>query len=146
MRHSTIRLATVRPATLRLVAAAAVVGAAALGLTACTPAGSSDSASGSSSASVLPPVIEKISDLDGTTVQVPLTNTVDLVTADGDDVTAWSAEIADDTIAEFVRGKEDGGATFNPGLTPLAAGTTDVVLTNTTTGEKVAFTLEVTAG
>src|SRR5690242_14909563 len=114
MRRSTSRI--------RFVSTIALVGAAALGLAACSGTTSTDSgsgagtgaatsaASGSAGAGVLPPVIVTIADLDGTTVTVPLGNTVDLVTAKDSDVTAWSATISDDTVAEFVPGKTDGGA------------------------------------
>jgi hypothetical protein len=137
--------------TTRLLAAFAIVGAAATGLAACSST-SSDSGSGStptasataSSNSVLPPIIVELADAEGTTVEVPLDNVVDLVTGDDDSVTAWTAKIADESIVEFVPGKDDGSAQFNPGLTPLAEGTTDVVLTNSETDSTVAFTVTVT--
>lgn len=50
-------------------------------------------------------------------------------------VDSYTAEIADPSILEFVQGmKEDGGATFNPGLKPLKVGTTEVTMTNAQAG------------
>ncbi|MGA1835691.1 hypothetical protein VD659_02050 [Herbiconiux sp. 11R-BC] len=142
----------------RILAAAALAAAAALGLAACssgsgdsgaaTPTAVAPSSSASStagSAGMLPPIIVNVADIDGTTVDVPLGNTIDLVTASGEDPTVWTAKIADPAIAEFVPGKNDGSATFNPGITPLAVGSTDVVLSNPTTDARVSFTVNVTA-
>lgn len=129
----------------RLFAVTALVVAATLGVAGCTAGASDTPAPGESSASsALPPVIVELAAIDGTTVEVPLGTLVDLVTATDDDVTAWTAEIKDDTVAEFVPGKDDGSAVFNPGLKPRAEGTTEVVLSNSLTSEKLAFTLTVT--
>lgn len=91
---------------------------------------------------MLPPVIVDLGAVDGTEVEVPVGGTVDLV-GDDEHFTAWSAELSDPEIAEFVPGKDDGSAQFNPGLTALAEGDTEVTLTNDESGEKVEFTLEV---
>ena len=142
----------------RILVSIAVIGAAALGLSACS-SGSDDSAgttpatagtpgassTASASTGVLPPVIVNIADIDGTTVDVPLGNTIDLVTGEGEDPTTWTAKLSDESVAEFVPGKNDGSATFNPGITPLAEGTTDVVLSNPATDASVSFTVNVTA-
>ena len=57
----------------------------------------------------------------------------------------YTAEIADPSILEFVQGKEDGGATFNPGLKPLKVGTTEVTMTNAQGGiQPLTFTVKVT--
>jgi hypothetical protein len=138
--------------TTRVLSVFAIVGAAVLGLSACASSGSGDttpaptSTSGSgSSTSALPPIIVELDAIDGTTVEVPFDNVIDLVTADGDDVTAWTAKLSDESVAEFVPGKDDGSAQFNPGITPLAEGTTDVVMSNPTTDATVSFTVTVTA-
>ena len=142
--------------TTRVLSVFAIVGAAVLGLTACSSGSATDSGSGGStttspsatsepSNSALPPVIVELSDIDGTTVEVPLDNVVDLVVADGDDVTAWTAKLSDESVAEFIPGKDDGSAQFNPGIKPLAEGTTDVVMSNPTTDASVSFTVTVTA-
>ncbi|GAA2466310.1 hypothetical protein [Agromyces soli] len=124
-----------------LLAAAAL--AAALGGCA---AGGTDSPSASpgasDGASVLPPVIVDLGAVDGTTVEVPVGGTVDLV-GDDEHFLAWTAELSDPEVAEFVPGKDDGSAQFNPGLTALAEGDTEVTLSNDESGDKVEFTVEV---
>ncbi|MFB7843099.1 hypothetical protein [Microbacterium sp. NPDC056052] len=130
-----------------LVAGAALA-TAALGLAGCsggaTPAESTSSATGTTGAGVLPPVIADLGSIDGTTVQVPLGNTIDL-TGDDKDFTHWTADITDPKILSFVPGKDDGSAQFNPGLDPLAEGTTKVTMDNSASGAHVDFTVEVTA-
>ena len=108
----------------------------ALWLTACSSGGSS----GGSSA--LPPVIVEIDSLDGTTVEVTEGGSVDL-TGDDETYTAWTADIADPDVVEFVPGRDDGSAQFNPGLTATSVGETDVTLENGETGDSVTFTVEV---
>lgn len=104
----------------------------ALGLSAC-----------SSTEEQLPPVIVDISSVDGTTVSVPVGGAVDL-TGDDKTYTAWTAKIADDKVVAFVPGKDDGSASFNPGLDALAEGSSEVTLTNSETDDSVTFTVEVT--
>ncbi|MGK9147623.1 hypothetical protein KXS11_08375 [Plantibacter flavus] len=119
-----------------------VVLGAVLGTSACSDgAGSSSAQSSASDAGVIAPIIVQLADQDGRTVTVGLDNVVDLVAVDPK---AWTATIADPSIAEFVAGGTRGGATFNPGLQPLAAGTTEVTLKNGSDGSTVVFTLEVT--
>ncbi|MEQ1699993.1 MAG: hypothetical protein ABMA25_07785, partial [Ilumatobacteraceae bacterium] len=62
---------------------------------------------------------------------------------DAEEPTAWSATTADPSILTFEAGTSDGGAEFNPGFTPLKAGTTEVTMTDGTT--TVTFTVTVTA-
>lgn len=93
--------------------------------------------------SALPPIIADLSSIDSTTVEVPVGSTVDL-TGGGDAVTDWTAEIADEAVASFVPGRDDGSATFNPGLDALAAGSTEVTMTNSSSGDTVTFTVNVT--
>lgn len=104
----------------------------ALGLSACSP-----------TEEQLPPVIVDISSVDGTTVSVPVGGAVDL-TGDEKTYTAWTAKIADDKVVAFVPGKDDGSASFNPGLDALAEGSSEVTLTNSETDDSVTFTVEVT--
>lgn len=91
-------------------------------------------------AQVVAPVMVDLASVGGTTVTVPLGNVVILGTDTPD---AWTATIADPAVASFTAGGTDGSATFNPGLTPMGAGTTEVTLTDGTT--TVTFTLTVTA-
>jgi len=130
-----------------LVAGAALA-TASLGLTGCSggaaPAVSASSAPATTAAGALPPIIADFGSIDGTTVQVPLGNTIDL-TGDDKDFTHWTAEVADPKILSFVPGKDDGSARFNPGLDALAAGTTKVTMDNSASGKHLAFTVTVTA-
>jgi len=125
----------------RVAASVAVMLGVALGgfgLTGCTASGGSSG--GDSSA--LPPVIVDLGDVDGTTVEVTEGGTIDL-TGDDDTYAAWTADIADPDVVEFVPGRDDGSAQFNPGLTATSVGETDVTLDNGETGESVTFTVDV---
>jgi len=132
------------PNTLRVGASVAVlIAAGALALTGCTSTsdgGASHPAT--ASAEVVAPVIVDLNDVDGTTVEVEVGNTIDL-TGDDETYADWGAEIADDDIVEFTPGRDDGSAQFNPGLNALAVGETEVRLDNTTTDQTVTFTVKV---
>ena len=93
---------------------------------------------------VLPPVIADLTTIDGTTVEVRVGGVIDL-TGDTKTFTDWTADITDPKIAEFTPGRNEGGASFNPGIKGLAAGTTAVKMTNSTTATSVSFTVTVTA-
>ena len=125
----------------------------ALALTAATAAcGDDDDATTTTTASadsgtvgnVLPPVVLDLASADGTTVSVAVGGVVDL-TGGGDDVAAWSAEVADPSVVSFTAGRDDGSATFNPGLTGVAEGSSEVTLTNSSSGDTVTLTVDVTA-
>ncbi|MFE6253898.1 hypothetical protein [Agromyces sp. NPDC057865] len=125
----------------RVAASVAVMLGVALGgfgLTGCTASGGSSG--GDSSA--LPPVIVDLGDVDGTTVEVPEGGSVDL-TGDDETYTDWTADIADPSVVEFVPGRDDGSAQFNPGLTAKSVGTTEVTLDNSESGDSVTFTVDV---
>lgn len=124
--------------------AIALVGAATLGLTACSSA-STDSAStdtSSQASQVIAPIIVDTADLNGTTVDLPLNNVMD-INVPADTEADWTATVADPSILEFTAGGTDGGATMNPGIKPLKAGSTEVTLTNSKTGDTVTFTVNV---
>lgn len=113
----------------------AVLGAGGLALSGCSQPGTpADSA--------LPPVIVELDTVDGTTVEVPVGGSIDL-TGDDETFTEWTADIADPEIVEFVPGRDDGSAQFNPGLTATSVGETEVTLENGDTGDTVTFTVEV---
>jgi hypothetical protein len=113
----------------------AVLGVGGLALSGCSQPGTpSDSA--------LPPVIVELDTVDGTTVEVPEGGSIDL-TGDDETFTEWTADIADPEIVEFVPGRDDGSAQFNPGLTATSVGETEVTLENSETGDTVTFTVEV---
>jgi hypothetical protein len=130
------------PNTVRTGASVAAL-LAALTLAGCAPS-SGDHASHppSESAAVVSPVIADLHDVDGTTVEVAVGNTIDL-TGDDETYADWMAEIADERVVAFVGGRDDGSAQFNPGLDALAAGETEVTLDNASTGDTVTFTVHV---
>ena len=76
------------------------------------------------------------------TVEVPEGGSVDL-TGDDETFTEWTADIADPEVVEFVPGREDGSAQFNPGLTAESVGSTEVTLENGESGDTVTFTVDV---
>jgi hypothetical protein len=116
------------------VLAVLVAATALLGLAGCAPA-----------APVVAPITVSVGDLQGTTVDVPADSMLNIKTGDLA-VDSYTATIADTSIAEFVQGKKDGSATFDPGLKPLKVGETEVTLANADGGiEKVTFTLKVTS-
>lgn len=116
--------------SLRILAAAAVVSAV-VGLSACAPT------------PVIAPVTVSANDLQGDTVELVVGQVLNINTGDLA-VDSYTAEIADSAILEFVQGREDGSATFNPGFTALAVGETDVTMTNDQGGiQPLEFTVKV---
>ncbi|HEX6364543.1 MAG TPA: hypothetical protein VF000_00210 [Agromyces sp.] len=118
----------------------ASVGAAGLGLAGCSTDGPGGDAS--EDASALPPVIVELGSVDGTTIEVTEGGSIDL-TGDDETFTEWTATISDPGVVEFVPGRDDGSAQFNPGLTAESVGETEVVLENGESGDTVTFTVEV---
>jgi hypothetical protein len=114
--------------------------AAVVCLAGCSSGGTSGGAS--EQADALPPVIVDLDSLDGTTVEVAEGGSIDL-TGDDETFTEWTADIADPDVVEFVPGRDDGSAQFNPGLSAESVGETEVVLENGETGDTVTFTVEV---
>lgn len=122
---------TDRMKIIRVLAAAAVVSLG-MGLVACAPT------------PVVAPVTVSVGDLQGATVDVALNQVININTGDLA-VDSYTAEIEDPSILEFVQGREDGSATFNPGLQPLKVGETKVTMTNSQGGiQPLEFTVVVT--
>lgn len=134
-----------RPAV-QLAVAAALLLAASGGLAACSSPSStpSPSSSASSSTGVVAPIIVAVSDVDGTTVEVPLGNAL-VLTSETEPLADWTAEVSDPSVLRFEPGSSSGSAEFNPGFEALAAGTTDVTMKNSSTGTTVTFTVDVTS-
>jgi hypothetical protein len=122
-----------RAASAALAGTVALVGG--LALAGCSSSGTTGDAS------ALPPVIVDLGDVDGTTVEVTEGGTIDLT--DDDTYAAWTADIDNPDVVEFVAGRDDGSAQFNPGLTAKSVGETDVTLDNGETGDTVTFTVDV---
>lgn len=126
----------------RVGAVAAIAFAAVGGLTACsnaTPAPTESAAE----IDVLSPTQIPVVEANGQTYGIPMNSTGYLNVPEGTEAD-WSAEFSTPGVVEFTEGGTDGSATFVPGLTPVAEGTTDVTLTNSVSGETVTFTVNVT--
>lgn len=116
------------------VLAAVIAISAVVGLSACT----------STPSPVIAPVTVSANDLQGDTVELIVGQVLNINTGDLD-VDSYTAEVVDSSVIEFVQGKVDGGATFNPGFTALKVGETAVTLTNEQGGiEPLEFTVKVT--
>lgn len=116
---------------LRLLSVAVVAGLA-LALTACgapTP--------------VQAPVTMSANDLQGATVELKVGQVLNINTGSLA-VDSYTAEIGDPAIVEFTQGKVDGSATFNPGFTAKAEGSTEVTMKNAQGGiQPLQFTIDV---
>lgn len=123
------------------VVLAGIVVAAAL-LSACS------TSSGGANASpiggdLIAPVTKNVGDLQGEDVELVVGQVLNINTGDLA-VQSYAGEVADEAVAIFVPGREDGGAEFNPGVEAVGLGSTDVVLTNQDGGiEPVTFTVTV---
>ncbi len=104
-----------------------------VGLSACAPAGEP----------VIAPVTMDANDLQGATVDLVVGQVLNINTGDLA-VDSYSGEVDDPTVAEFVKGYEEGGTTFNPGVKALAEGSTTVVMSNSNGGiQNLTFTVDV---
>lgn len=124
------------------VAGLALTAGIALTASACaTPAADTET---SETSQVIAPIIVDAADLNGQTFEVGIDNVMVINTVD---VTGWTAEFSDPSIAEFVPGTIEGDSADplveNPGIAPLAIGETTVTMTSTD-GVTATFTLIVT--
>lgn len=133
----------------KLIAVATLASVGLVGLSACSGvSGGGLSVAPSSTGiggNVIAPVTMSANDLQGATVdllvgQVLNINTGDLATD------SYTGKVADPKVASFTAGYTKDGATFNPGVTGLAAGTTAVTMTNANGGiQPLQFTVVVAA-
>lgn len=115
---------------------AAVVVAVAVGLSGC--------AQESGGEPVIAPVTMDVNDLQGATVDLVVGQVLNINTGDLA-VDSYSGKVEDTSVAKFVEGRDDGSATFNPGVEALAVGSTEVVMSNDQGGiQDVTFTVDVT--
>lgn len=126
------------------VAAVALAAGVALTATACSSQASTDTKAASEEANeVISPITVDITSIDGQTIDVGVDNVINI---NADDVTAWSAVIADPAVAEFIAGTSEGDSAdalkTNPGIKPLKIGTTEVTMTSTD-GTTVTFKVNV---
>jgi hypothetical protein len=92
---------------------------------------------------VVAPVVRDAGSLQGATIELVVGQVLDIDTGDLP-VDSYRGTVADPDVARFTPGREEDGATFNPGVEGLAAGTTEVRLSNEDGGiQDVTFTVEV---
>lgn len=127
-----------------LVRAAGLALVAGVALTASACSAPAEDTETSETSQVIAPIIVDAADLNGQTIEVGIDNVIVINTAD---VTGWTAEFSDPSIAEFVPGSIEGDSADplveNPGITPLAIGETEVTMTSTD-GVTATFTVVVT--
>jgi hypothetical protein len=121
-----------------------IVGVAALlaaGLTAC----GSSSTEAPIGGDIVAPVTMSVNELQGAEVELLVGQSLNINT-DSLAVDSYAGEVADPSVAKFHEGKDDGDATFNPGVEALAAGTTQVTMVNDQGGiQPLEFTVIVAA-
>lgn len=123
--------------------------AAALSLAACTSSATPDASRSASPTAIggdiVAPVTMAANDLQGTSVDLVVGQVLNVTTGDlAPD--SYTGEVADTDIATFTPGGEKSGAVFNPGVTAVAPGTTEVTMTNAQGGiQPLTFTVVVTA-
>ena len=128
----------------KFLAAASIAAVAAVGLAACA-SGSSDAPATPIGTDVIAPVTMEADDLQGATVDLIVGQVLNINTGDLA-VDSYSGEVADTSVAKFVAGRKDDDAEFNPGVQALAAGETDVTMTNANGGiQPLSFTVVVSA-
>jgi hypothetical protein len=130
----------------RLVLGAAVVSASLL-MAGCAAAASSSPTGDSTpiGGDIVAPVTMSAGDLQGASIDLVVGQTLNIDTGDLA-VDSYTGTVADRAVAEFVAGRDDGSATFNPGVLAQAAGTTSVTMTNKDGGiQPLEFTVVVTA-
>lgn len=129
----------------KVSAIAALAAAATFSLAACSSTADED-ASGADESSetsqVVAPTIVDTATLDGQTLDINNGGFIDINTGDTDPAD-WSAVVKDPAVVAFTAGGMSGDAVMNPGLQGTKAGSTQVELTNKTTGEVVTFTVNV---
>ena len=117
--------------------AVVIIAAAALATAACS------TTQPATPTSALPPIMADVGSVDGTTVKVPFPGTL-VITGDENTYASWEAKMTDDRVLTFVAGHDDGSTAFNPGFSAKMVGTTDVTMTNTSSGDVLHFTIDVT--
>ena len=128
------------------IIAAPLIAILALGGCATSPSTGTDTStptpSASSTVPVTPPKTENVSDLQGASVELVVGQILNIDTGDLP-TDSYVGKIADRTVGEFVKGSA-GSPVTNPGIKALAAGTTEVVLSNDQGGiQDVTFSVTV---
>lgn len=118
---------------------------AAVAVLAASLVGCSASASEPIGGDVIAPVTMTVNELQGESVDLVVGQVLN-ITTDSLAVDSYSGEVADPKVAEFVPGRIDDSAEFNPGVTALAEGSSEVTMTNEQGGiQPLTFTVVVSA-
>lgn len=123
----------------RKVAAGSAAVALALFAAACTSGAGAQEEGG---ASALPPVLVPPSELVGKTFEITKEHPLVVNLDDPAEVEAWTGQVVDEAVAEFIPGLDDGSAQFNPGFEAVGSGTTEASVTSPD-GETLEFTIRV---
>lgn len=113
-----------------------------LGLTGCGGGSAGDEPIGGD---VIAPVTMTANELQGAEVELVVGQVLNIDT-ESLAVDSYSGEVSDPAVASFTEGRVDGSAEYNPGVTALAEGTTEVTMTNEQGGiQPLRFTVDVAA-
>ncbi len=94
---------------------------------------------------VIAPVTMTVNELQGAEVELVVGQVLNIDT-ESVAVDSYSGEVSDPAVASFTEGRVDGSAEYNPGVTALAEGTTEVTMTNEQGGiQPLEFTVDVVA-
>lgn len=94
---------------------------------------------------VIAPVTMTVNELQGESVDLVVGQVLN-ITTESLAVDSYAGEVADPKVAEFVPGHIDDSAEFNPGVTALAEGSSEVTMTNEQGGiQPLTFTVVVSA-
>jgi hypothetical protein len=129
---------------------AAVAALLLVGLSACSAADSSNESptgganhSAGAESGTLAPTTFTVGELPGTEVTLKVGQVLNITTGDLS-ADSYTGEVKDAGIAEFIAGKVDKSAVYNPGVKGLAAGATEVTLTNSDSAiEPIVFKVTV---
>ncbi|RGE19806.1 hypothetical protein [Leucobacter sp. wl10] len=104
-----------------------------------------DGSGGSVGKDVIAPVTMTVNELQGKTVGLVAGQVLNIDTGDLS-VDSYEGEVSKPDVAEFTPGRRESAAQFNPGVTALAPGSTEVTMTNEQGGiQPLSFTVEVSA-
>jgi hypothetical protein len=125
---------------LKTVFAVATAGALAVSLAGCG-APASEPIGGD----VIAPVTMSVNELQGESVDLVVGQVLNIST-DSLAVDSYTGEVSDPDVVEFTEGRIDDSAEFNPGVTALAEGRSEVTMTNDQGGiQPLTFTVVVSA-
>ncbi|MFZ2510511.1 MAG: hypothetical protein WAW85_05405 [Gordonia sp. (in: high G+C Gram-positive bacteria)] len=93
---------------------------------------------------IVAPVTREVNELQGTTVELVVGQVLNIRTGSLP-IDSYRGEVANRAVATFAAGYSDGSAQFNPGVTAVAPGATEVIMTNVQAGMgPVTFIVTVT--